>query len=55
MKKNQENEAEHHGGNAGTSEEPKPNPNIKPPDYMTVTEGFDPSKLKTALNEKDKE
>jgi translation initiation factor 2 alpha subunit (eIF-2alpha) len=24
----------------------KPNTNIKPPEYMVVTEGFDPSKVK---------
>lgn len=24
----------------------KPNTNIKPPEYMVITEGFDPSKVK---------
>jgi hypothetical protein len=39
--------------NPGSSEEEKPDPNVKPPKFDVVTHGYDPSKIKNVGGSKD--
>lgn len=49
MSNDQENDSKPQGNEQESNE--KPNPNIKPPEYMVITEGLDPAKVGKIIKE----